>query len=182
VWAFVAPGLYRHERRLVVPLMVSSVLLFYLGMAFAYFVVFPLVFQFFVATAPPGITVMTDIRAYLDFVFSLFIAFGVAFELPVALVLLTRLGMVNPETLAQKRPYVVLWIFIAAAILTPPDVFSQTSLALPMYALFEIGLFVARRVRPRAAEAEAGAGLSDADIEREFEQHDRFLAHKDPRE
>lgn len=148
VWAFIAPGLYRHERRFVAPLLISSTLLFYGGMAFAYVVVFPTVFQFFIATAPPGVTVMTDIRAYLDFVFSMFLAFGIAFEVPVAVVLLARVGVVDPNALAQKRPYVFLGIFVIAAILTPPDVFSQLFLGLPMYALFEVGLFVARWVRP----------------------------------
>jgi len=150
IWAFIAPGLYRHERKLVVPLLVSSTVLFYAGMAFAYFVVFPTVFEFFIATAPPGVTVMTDIKSYLDFVFGMFIAFGIAFEVPVAVVLLARIGILNPFTLADKRPYVLLGIFIVAAILTPPDVFSQTFLALPMYVLFEVGLLFARRVyRPR---------------------------------
>lgn len=157
LWAFVAPGLYRHERRFAVPLIVSSILLFYAGIAFAYFVLFPVVFQFFITTAPPGVTVMTDIRAYLDFVFSMFIAFGIAFEVPVAVVLLARMGIVNPESLANKRPYVFLGVFVIAAILTPPDVFSQTFLGLPMYALFEIGLFVARRVRPADSDTEESA-------------------------
>lgn len=154
VWAFVAPGLYRHERRLVLPLLVSSTALFYAGMAFAYFFVFPMVFQFFINTAPTGVAVMTDIKSYIDFVFTMFFAFGIAFEVPVAVVLLARMGMVDPETLAGKRPYVLLGVFVAAAILTPPDVFSQTFLAVPMYLLFEVGLWVARRVRPAP---EAGA-------------------------
>jgi sec-independent protein translocase protein TatC len=153
LWAFIAPGLYRHERRLVLPLLVSSTVLFYAGMAFAYFVVFPAVFYFFVATAPPGVTVMTDIRSYLDFVFSMFIAFGVAFEVPVAVVLLSHLGVLNPETLAEKRPYVLLAIFVVAAILTPPDVFSQVALGLPMYVLFEVGLVFARRARRTGTRA-----------------------------
>ncbi len=152
IWAFVAPGLYRHERRLVAPLLVSSTVLFYAGMTFAYYAVFPVVFTFFVGTAPKGVTVMTDIKSYLDFVFTMFFAFGIAFEVPVALVLLVKMGAVNPESLAQKRPYVLLVVFIIAAILTPPDVFSQTFLALPMYCLFEAGLFVARRMR-RADDA-----------------------------
>lgn len=163
LWAFIAPGLYQHERRFAFPLIVSSVLLFYGGMAFAYFVLFPVVFQFFIATAPPGVTVMTDIRAYLDFVFSMFIAFGIAFEVPVAVVLLARMGMINPETLAQKRPYVFLGVFVVAAILTPPDVFSQTFLALPMYFLFEVGLLVARRVRPKSDESTEVAGDTPAE-------------------
>ncbi len=172
LWAFVAPGLYRHERRIVLPLLVSSTLLFYAGMAFAYFVVFPLVFQFFVQIAPPGVTVMTDIRAYMDFVLSMFIAFGVAFEVPVALVLLARLGMVDPDKLARKRPYVVLWVFVIAAVLTPPDVFSQTFLAVPTLLLFEIGLFVARRVYPREEEAV----MSDDALDAELDKHEEFVS------
>jgi sec-independent protein translocase protein TatC len=174
LWAFVAPGLYRHERRLVLPLLVSSTLLFYGGMAFAYFVVFPMAFGFFVHALPPGVTMMTDIRSYLDFVFSMFFAFGISFEVPVAVVLLARMGVINPETLAQKRAYVVLWAFIAAAILTPPDIFSQFFLAIPMILLFEIGLFVARRMK-RVADAAVDSGrrnLTDEEIEAEFKKHD----------
>jgi sec-independent protein translocase protein TatC len=159
IWAFVAPGLYKHERRLVAPLVVSSTLLFYAGMAFAYFVVFPVVFEFFVLTAPRGVVVMTDIKAYLDFVFTMFFAFGVAFEVPVAVVLLAKLGVIKPKTLADKRPYVILGIFVIAAVLTPPDVLSQTFLALPMWGLFEIGLFVAKRIAP-AEEPEETAPQS----------------------
>lgn len=159
MWAFVAPGLYRHERRLVVPLLVSSTLLFYAGMAFAYYVVFPVVFTFFVGTAPKGVAVMTDIKSYIDFVFTMFFAFGIAFEVPVALVLLVKMGAVEPETLARKRPYVLLGAFVVAAVLTPPDVFSQTFLALPMYVLFEVGLFVARRMRSVDLESEATGKL-----------------------
>ncbi len=171
LWAFVAPGLYRHERRLVLPLLVSSTVLFYTGMAFAYFVVFPLVFKFFVEVAPPGVAIMTDIRAYMDFVLSMFIAFGIAFEVPVALVLLARMGIVNPDNLAKKRPYVVLWMFVIAAILTPPDVFSQTLLAVPMLLLFEIGLIVARRVYPREEEVDR-----EIDLDAELDKHEEFLS------
>lgn len=174
LWGFVAPGLYRHERRLVMPLLVSSTVLFYGGMAFAYFVVFPMAFGFFVHALPPGVTMMTDIRSYLDFVFSMFFAFGIAFEVPVAVVLLARLGVINPETLAQKRPYMILLAFIVAAVLTPPDVFSQFFLAVPMILLFEAGLFVARRMK-RAAEAAVDSGrrnLTEAEIEAEFKKHD----------
>jgi len=156
IWAFVAPGLYRHEKRMVVPLVVSSVLLFYAGMAFAYFVVFPTVFGFFVGILPPGVQMMTDIKAYLDFVFSMFFAFGIAFEVPVAVVILAWMGIVNPETLAQKRPYVIVAAFVVAAVLTPPDVLSQFLLAVPMLILFEIGLFIARRLHRRRAVGEAG--------------------------
>ncbi len=163
LWAFVAPGLYRHERRLILPLLVSSTGLFYTGMAFAYFVVFPFVFKFFVHTVPAGVTMMTDIKAYLDFVFSMFFAFGVAFELPVAVVLLAWMGILNPDTLARKRPYIILAVFIVAAFLTPPDVFSQTLLAVPMWLLFEIGLFFARRViRAKNARSMATARTAAA--------------------
>ncbi len=162
VWAFVAPGLYRRERKLIAPLLISSTLLFYAGMAFAYFVVFPPVFQFFITTAPPGVTVMTDIKSYLDFVFGMFIAFGVAFEVPIAVIVLCHMGVINPETLAAKRSYVFLGVFVVAAVLTPPDVFSQVALALPMYALFEIGLLVARRTYRRKQD-ESAAAVDDED-------------------
>ncbi|MHB8535473.1 MAG: twin-arginine translocase subunit TatC [Sulfuricaulis sp.] len=170
LWAFVAPGLYRHERRLVMPLLLSSTLLFYGGMAFAYFVVFPMAFGFFVHALPPGVTMMTDIRAYLDFVFSMFFAFGIAFEVPVAVVLLARMGIINPDTLAQKRPYMILMAFVVAAVLTPPDVFSQFFLAVPMILLYEIGVFFARRMK-RAADAAVDSGrrnLTETEIEAEF--------------
>lgn len=154
VWAFIAPGLYKHERKLVWPLMASSTLLFYAGMAFAYFVVFPLVFSFLSGVTPGGVQFMPDIKEYQEFVFTLFFAFGIAFELPVAMVLMIRAGIVNPETLAAKRQYVVLWIFVIAMVITPPDVFSQTLLAIPMLLLFEIGLFVGRRIVPEPDEDE----------------------------
>ena len=144
VWAFVAPALYKHERRLVVPLLVSSTLLFYIGMAFAYFVVFPLAFGFLTHTAPAGVLVSTDIKSYLDFVMSLFIAFGVSFEVPVAIVLLCWVGVTTPDDLRKKRPYVLVGAFVVGMLLTPPDVFSQTLLAIPMYCLFEVGVFFSR--------------------------------------
>ena len=143
-WAFIAPGLYQHERRLVMPLVASSAVLFYAGMAFAYYVVFPLVFGFFTSTAPAGVTVATDIASYLDFVLTLFFAFGVAFEIPVATILLCWTGVTNPQSLREKRPYVIVGVFVVGMLLTPPDVFSQTLLAIPMWALWEIGLFFAR--------------------------------------
>lgn len=143
VWAFVAPGLYQHERRFALPLVSSSTILFYLGMAFAYFVVFPLIFGFFVAAAPEGVTVMTDIGRYLDFVITLFLAFGAAFEVPVAIVLMVRMGMTTPGSLREKRPYVLVGAFTIGMILTPPDMFSQTLLALPVYALYELGILAA---------------------------------------
>ncbi len=172
VWAFVAPGLYKHEKRMVLPLLVSSVLLFYAGMAFAYFVVFPAVFGFFVNILPPGVQMMTDIKSYLDFVFSMFFAFGVAFEVPVAVVILSWIGVVNPETLAEKRPYVIVGVFVIAAVLTPPDVLSQFLLAIPMLILFEIGLFIARRLRRQAEQKEK----SDAEMETEMDKHEQTLA------
>ncbi|MBK4714962.1 MULTISPECIES: Sec-independent protein translocase subunit TatC [Tenebrionibacter/Tenebrionicola group] len=144
VWAFIAPALYKHERRLVVPLLVSSTLLFYIGMAFAYFVVFPLAFGFLTKTAPAGVVVSTDIANYLDFVMALFMAFGVSFEVPVAIVLLCWLGVTTPEDLKKKRPYILVGAFVIGMLLTPPDVFSQTLLAIPMYCLFEIGIFFSR--------------------------------------
>jgi len=173
IWAFVAPGLYRHERRLVAPLLISSTGLFYAGMAFAYYVVFPVVFNFFVGTAPKGVAVMTDIKSYIDFIFTMFFAFGIAFEVPVALVLLVKMGAVDPHKLAAKRPYVLLAVFVIAAILTPPDVLSQTFLALPMYLLFEVGLFIARRMKPMTSEE---SPISDAEADAAFDEHERALA------
>ncbi len=141
IWAFVAPGLYKHERRLVMPLLVSSTFLFYAGAAFAYFVVFPLVFAFFTATAPDGVSVMTDISRYLDFVLTLFFAFGAAFEVPIVVVLLVWTGMATQQGLREKRPYVVVGAFVLGMILTPPDVISQTLLAVPVWLLFELGVY-----------------------------------------
>ncbi|MGH8605200.1 MAG: twin-arginine translocase subunit TatC [Gammaproteobacteria bacterium] len=152
-WAFVAPGLYRHERRLVVPLLVSSSFLFYAGIAFAYFVVFPLIFAFVIAIAPEGVTVMTDISKYLDFVLTLFLAFGLAFEVPIATILLVKTGITTSETLASKRPYVIVAAFVIGMILTPPDVVSQTLLAVPVWLLYELGVILSRFV-VRAADAQ----------------------------
>lgn len=153
LWAFVAPGLYRHERRLVFPLLLSSTLLFYLGAAFAYFVVFPLVFGFLTGTAPEGVSVMTDIGRYLDFVLTMFFAFGAAFEVPVATVLLVRTGVVSPESLVAKRPYIIVGAFVMGMLLTPPDVISQTLLAVPIWLLFEIGVYFSRRMGSLPQEA-----------------------------
>ncbi|MFV1998281.1 MAG: twin-arginine translocase subunit TatC [Acidiferrobacterales bacterium] len=169
IWAFVAPGLYKREQKMVLPLLVSSSVLFYAGMAFAYFVVFPLVFSFLARVTPEGVQFMPDIKAYQDFVFTLFFAFGVAFELPVALVLLTRMGVVNPHTLGKKRPYVVLWTFVAAMLLTPPDALSQTLLAIPLLILFEIGLFISKRVKSRD-EDENSEEISDTEMEAELSE------------
>ena len=162
-WAFVAPGLYLKERRFVVPLMTSSIVLFYLGLAFAYFVVFPLMFAFFTAVAPEGVEVMTDITSYLDFVLALFLAFGLAFEVPIATVLLVWTGLVTPKTLGSKRPYVFLGAFVMGMLLTPPDVISQTLLAVPVYLLYEAGLVMSRWFAPRSgASEEASAQDSES--------------------
>lgn len=159
LWSFVAPGLYLHERRLARPLIVSSTLLFFAGVLFAYYVVFPLVFAFFTSVAPSGVNVMTDISRYLDFVITIFFAFGFAFEVPVATILLVLIGATTPESLAQKRPYIIVGAFFIGMLLTPPDVISQTLLALPMWLLFEVGLFMSRVMRRRQQEREAqGAG------------------------
>jgi sec-independent protein translocase protein TatC len=157
-WAFVAPGLYRHEKKLAVPLLVSSIILFYAGAAFAYYIVFPVMLSFFVATTPPGVQMMTEMANYLDFVMVLLLAFGLAFEVPVATVLLVWTGFVNIKTLKKNRGFVVLGIFIFAAFVTPPDAVSQSALALPMYLLYEIGIIMAGillrdKIAARAKEA-----------------------------
>jgi sec-independent protein translocase protein TatC len=144
IWAFVAPGLYRHEKRFAVPLLVSAIVLFYCGIAFAYFLVFPVMFQFFAAATPHGVSMMTDIGAYLDFVLTMFLAFGAAFEVPVAVVLLVVTGIVRIEKLKENRGYVLIGIFILAALLTPPDAVSQSIMAVPMYLLYEGGIIMAR--------------------------------------
>jgi sec-independent protein translocase protein TatC len=148
IWAFVAPGLYQREKKIVLPLFFSSVFLFYGGMAFAYYVVFPLVFMFFTSIAPEGISVMPDIRSYLDFVLKLFFAFGLSFEIPIAVVILSWMGVVEPDNLAKKRPYVFVLCFVLGMLLTPPDIISQTLLAIPMWLLFEIGILFGRLVKP----------------------------------
>ncbi|MGI9333925.1 MAG: twin-arginine translocase subunit TatC [Gammaproteobacteria bacterium] len=158
-WAFIAPGLYKNERRLVFPLLVTSSLLFYAGMAFAYFVVFPLMFAFFHAIAPEGVAIMTDISAYLDFVIKIFFAFGLAFEVPIATILLVWAGFTTPQALRRKRPYVIVGAFVFGMLLTPPDAISQTLLALPMWILFELGVTIAKHyVRP-------GSTADDSDAE-----------------
>jgi len=144
VWAFIAPGLYHHEKRLALPLLLASIVLFYCGMAFAYFVVLPIIFQFMLTTAPAGVAVMTDINQYLDFVLTLFVAFGVSFEVPIATILIIASGLVSRQAIADKRPYAILGAFVIGALLTPPDVVSQTLLAVPIWLLFELGLFFSR--------------------------------------
>jgi sec-independent protein translocase protein TatC len=154
VWAFVAPGLYRSEQRLVVPLLASSTALFYVGMAFAYFLVLPFVFAFTISFAPEGVAVMTDITKYLDFVLALFVVFGIVFETPVAIVLLVWSGFVTPAGLASKREYVLVGCFVVAAVLTPPDVVSQILMAIPTYLLYEIGIVAARWLVPGSKQVE----------------------------
>jgi len=154
-WAFVAPGLYRREKRFALPLLLSSILLFYVGVAFAYFVVFPVAFTFFAAAAPEGVLMMTDINSYLDFVLLLFFAFGVAFEIPIATVLLAITGLVRPESLAANRGYVLLGIFIIAAVITPPDAISQCIMAIPMYLLYEGGIIASRVILKARLRREA---------------------------
>ena len=156
IWSFIAPGLYKHEKRFAAPILFSSVFLFYAGIAFAYFIVFPLVFAFFTSVAPEGITIATDISSYLDFVLKLFIAFGLAFEVPVVVFILCWAGVTNIANLKEKRPYIVVGAFIVGMLLTPPDVISQTLLAVPMWMLFELGLVLAKLVdKPELTEAQS---------------------------
>ncbi|NOG31322.1 twin-arginine translocase subunit TatC [Halomonas sp. TBZ9] len=151
-WSFVAPGLYDNEKALAIPLLISSVGLFYAGAAFAYYVVFPLLFAFFTQTGPEEIQVMTDINQYLNFVLKLFFAFGVAFEIPIATFLLIFSGATTVESLSKKRPYIILGCFVVGMLLTPPDVVSQSLLAVPMYLLYEVGLLFGRLVRRKAVK------------------------------
>ena len=155
VWSFIAPGMYRHEKRLAIPLLVSSVLLFYAGAAFAYFLVFPLIFAFFTSVGPEDITIMTDINSYLDFVLKLFFAIGLAFEIPIAAVLMIWAGITTPEDLVKKRPYIIVGCFIFGMLLTPPDIISQSLLALPMWLLFEIGVFFGRFISRENSNSES---------------------------
>ena len=143
VWSFVAPGLYSNEKRLIAPLMLGSTVLFYSGIAFAYFVVFPVVFAFFTSVAPEGVVIATDISSYLDFILKLFFAFGAAFEIPIAIILMCWTGMTTPDSLREKRPYVVVGAFVVGMLLTPPDIISQSMLAIPMLILFEVGIIIA---------------------------------------
>jgi sec-independent protein translocase protein TatC len=164
MWAFIAPGLYKHERKLVVPLVISSTFLFYLGALFAYYVVLPLVFAFLSGIAPEGVNAMPDIAAYLDFVLTLFFAFGMAFEIPIATIILVWMGMVTPEQLTKKRPYVIVGAFVVGMFLTPPDIISQTLLAIPMWVLFEVGIFFSRffvRTEEEIKAAQSPAGDDD---------------------
>ncbi|MCX7671998.1 MAG: twin-arginine translocase subunit TatC [Thiobacillaceae bacterium] len=172
-WAFVAPGLYAHEKRIILPLSVASVVLFLLGMAFAYFLVFPVVFGFIVGIAPEGVAVMTDINKYWDFVITLFIAFGLTFEVPIVVVALARMGVVEVASFREARPYVIVGAFVIAAIVTPPDVLSQLMLAIPMWLLYELGVWVAGWLerRPPADEVQdAYRPLTDEEMEAELDR------------
>ncbi len=184
LWSFIAPGLYQHERRMAIPLLVSSTFLFYLGGVFAYFVVVPLIFAFLTASAPEGVQVMTDISNYLDFVLTLFFAFGAAFEVPVATFVLVWMGITTPDALVEKRPYIVVGAFVIGMLLTPPDVISQTLLALPMWMLFELGVFMARRFVPArriaGAEQSADDAQADADLDAELKRAEEQEARQDP--
>ena len=172
-WAFVAPGLYEHEKRLALPIVVASTVLFYLGVAFCYFFVFGKVFAFINEFAPKSITPAPDIEAYFSFVITMFIAFGVTFEIPVVVILLVRFGVVSVEKLREARPYVIVGAFVIAAVVTPPDVLSQFMLAVPMCLLFEAGLFLARFVGKRAEGASDYKPPSDEEMERELDRPDR---------
>lgn len=153
IWAFIAPGLYKHEKRLIAPLIIASTLLFACGMAFCYFLVFPVVFEFLGSNTPEGVVMMTDIGNYLDFVLGMFLAFGSAFEVPVLVVILVRIGVVRIEQLVEWRRYMIVAAFVVAAVVTPPDVVSQLLLAIPLCVLYELGILFARFWRPKADEA-----------------------------
>ncbi len=170
LWSFIAPALYTHEKKMVMPLMASSTILFYLGMVFAYYVVFPLVFAFFTSTTPDGVVVMTDIARYLDFVLKLFFAFGIAFEVPIAVILLIWAGLTTTESLSEKRPYIIVGAFVIGMLLTPPDVISQTLLALPMWFLFELGLLASKYFVSVSKAAESTEDPSEAREDHDTEQ------------
>ena len=161
VWAFVAPGLYRKEKRFAMPLLASSIVLFYLGIGFAYFVVFPLMFGFFTAIAPEGVEVQTDISQFLDFITTIFFAFGLAFEVPIATVLVVWTGLTTPKKLGKARPYVFLGAFVLGMFLTPPDMISQTLLAIPVYLLYELGILMSKVFAIREEEPEEEAAPAE---------------------
>jgi len=171
LWAFIAPGLYKHEKRLVLPLLASSSILFYLGMLFAYFIVFPLVFGFFTKVTPEGVAVMTDISRYLDFVTKLFIAFGVAFEVPVITFVLIMTGVTTVEKLAGARSYVIVAAFVVGMLLTPPDIISQILLAIPVWLLFELGLLMSKIVNKRTVpEDRRFRTMTDEEMDLELDE------------
>jgi sec-independent protein translocase protein TatC len=159
IWCFVAPALYQREKHLIAPLVAASTVLFYAGIAFAYFVVFPLIFGFFTSTAPEGVTIATDISSYLDFVLQLFFAFGLCFEIPVAVLLLVWTGAITREQLVEKRPYFIVIAFTIAMFLTPPDVFSQALLALPMCLLYQVGIWLSHFYQPKADDQETDTAI-----------------------
>ena len=171
LWGFIAPGLYAHEKRFALPVVISGTVLFFVGMAFAYFVVFPVVFGFITHTAPQGVAVMTDIGKYLDFVLTLFMAFGITFEVPVVVVLLVKMGLVSVAKLKEVRPYMIVGAFVVGAIFTPPDVVSQFMLAMPLWLLYELGILVSGFVS-KPAEAEAYQPLSEAEMDAELDRAD----------
>ena len=191
IWAFIAPGLYKHEKSLAVPLLISSVLLFYCGIAFAHFIILPILFDFFLSVTPAGVEVMTDISQYLDFVIAIFFAFGLAFEIPVATFLLIAAGATTPSRLATKRPYIIVSAFVIGMLITPPDVISQTLLAVPMLFLFEAGLIMARIfLKERIARTEADASdyeiveeepgfQSEAEVDKMFDDMERRESEND---
>ncbi len=173
VWAFVAPGLYKHERKWVLPLLASSSILFYIGMVFAYYVVFPLVFGFFTSTTPEGVSVMTDISRYLDFVTKMFIAFGAAFEVPVLTFVLIVTGVTTAEALASARSYVIVGAFVVGMLLTPPDVISQVLLAVPVWLLFELGLVMSKLVKPKTMVSDDGnrfRAMTEQEMDQELDE------------
>jgi sec-independent protein translocase protein TatC len=171
IWSFIAPGLYQHEKRLGVPLVIASVLLFLAGMAFAYFLVFPIVFGVVVGVAPVGVAVMTDIGKYLDFVMTMFIAFGVTFEVPIVVILLVKMGIVSVAKLREIRPYMIVGAFVIGAIFTPPDVISQFMLAVPLWLLYEAGILVAAMlVKPRVDSGSDFQPLSETEMDTELDR------------
>ena len=171
LWAFVAPGLYKHEKSMALPLLFSSIILFYLGMVFAYFVVFPLMFKFFTGIALEGVTMMTDITKYLDFVLKMFFAFGMAFEVPIATIIVISTGMTTAQKLSEKRPYIIVIAFVAGMLLTPPDVVSQMLLAIPMWILFEFGLIFSRLLtRKKERLAKEREAQEEKELDDEFER------------
>lgn len=167
-WSFIAPGLYKHEKRLAFPLLFSSIVLYYAGMAFAYFLVFPVVFGFMATTTPEGVTHAPDIATYLDFALKLFFAFGVAFEVPIATILLILTGATTAEKLAQKRPFIIVGAFVIGMLLTPPDIVSQVMLAIPMWLLFEVGLIFSKVLKRQVKEAKEE--MTEAEMDEEFEK------------
>ena len=174
IWGFIAPGLYKHEKKMVFPLMASSTALFYFGGVFAYFIVFPLVFGFFTSVAPDGVAIMTDISKYLDFVLKMFFAFGLAFEIPIVVILIVWAGISTPKKLAEKRPYIVVGVFVFAMLLTPPDAISQTLLAVPMLLLFELGLFFSKRFERKEDEEELDDELHEPSSSDDEGLHDEL--------